>query len=152
VNIIQWAEKYAPCRRVESANEIEFVYGRTRRSTLFKPRGIPIGHPLLMMKGVYDLTDGADLVGSAFKLGGIAGPRAKRGSPLVPSVSELVDECKGMGIPFKKHQIAFMYQAGIGYYAFDTKVGDVIEWDSEDREITERYPDVFVVFDEWAEA
>ncbi len=146
--LLDWLRHRAPGAEEVLTHELRIQHtGRGVSSLWYRADRIAVP-PALQPLQLYETFDGADLFSSTFKVASIASGRVRDDVEIVPSIASLQAVAVREGAEIPTGATPFMLQAGIGIYSVAPS-GRIYEWDSELREISGEYADVFAILDEW---
>jgi hypothetical protein len=149
MELLDWITLKRPGDVDSLSGRIEVVHQDGNRSTLWLRTSASIPEPLLSLGDLYEKYDGIDLFSSTFKVAS-ADERQRRGDvDLTFSLKDLRIEFEAYGAGISQDAIPFMIQQGIGIYIIDPSSSEIIEFDTEQGAVSERYGSIFEVLEEW---
>ncbi|PQO37440.1 hypothetical protein DTL21_05715 [Bremerella cremea] len=151
MDILDWILRNCPGRVETLADRIEVFHDNGDHSTLWCCNDEAGIQQLRALGSVYSRFDGADLFSSTFKFASSSVPRVKGGVTMTFTLGQLIREVESIGCKFPRTSVPFMYQAGIGYYAVDSRSGRIYEFDSETGDYDE-YESLEQLLDDWLSA
>ena len=129
------------------------VAGTPTTSTLWKRRPeVSLPPHLGPVETFYRHFDGADLFSSAFKIASLTESKFSGTVPIVGSISDLIEALASAGVAFPEPSTPFMDGSGQWVYAVGHNTGCIHEWDSEVGELSDEYPTVEIIIQEWVAA
>lgn len=151
-DILDWINDNRSGNITETCERIEIAHHSGEYSTLWKRKGVVVPDELFSFTELYDKYDGIDLFSSTFKIASINDIKSKNNVNIVFNLASLKTEIEKLRIVFPEFSTPFMYQSGIGYYAYAANTGTIFEWDDEANVISAEYHSLTEVLDEWLAA
>lgn len=151
MDLLEWITTNRPGTLTEHSDRIEIAHECGEHSTLWLSQSQQYPIALREVK-VFDSYDGADLFSSTFKIASIKEPKFRGGVQLTFTLNDIADELSAANASLPEAATPFMIQQGIGIYSVGHTSRVVYEWDTELGELTEEFPSVVAVLDQWLQA
>lgn len=151
MDLLQWIKTNRPGTTTEYSDRIEITHDCGEHSTLWL-RVKDSCPEALKTTEVFNRYDGADLFSSTFKIASIREPKFRDGVQLTFTLVEIESEFLADTDSLPELVTPFMLQQGIGIYSVGNVSGNIYEWDTELNELTDNFPCIVDVLDQWLEA
>ncbi|GBC63452.1 hypothetical protein DENIS_4446 [Desulfonema ishimotonii] len=152
MTLLEWIENKKPGKLLRLDDRIKIEHKDESASILWLNKNVEVPKPLEILEEVFEIYDGIDLFSSTFKIASIDSCKCLGSVEITFSLEELQSEFEFCNPVLPEDSIAFMVRAGIGIYALGLESSTIYEWDTEYRELTGTYKNIFEILDDWLSA